>query len=331
MLTAGLLTLAFAVAGHAGASLFGKVSTSTTLTVSPVAATEGTAITFNASVKIPVVNSLGVIPKGTVVFTVKNGSGTVASIGSASLRSCFLLPCHAILTSSAVPVGTVSATATYQGDTNTQPSSGSTALTVTANTNPGSSSTVTCFAGQTCDSGTLTSSDGTTQADVSSGSSTSTQTVTASLDTSDALHGCVEPAEQGETPDGDDDDGVFVGAVLAFTTTGTGQKTITYTGTGDTGTIMRHQLSEHPTHAGCYGSPNAFKGFVNGSYTNAVFNSQDGLYEAILATCTFTQNLAGNTLRKQILPCMKGVAGAAGTTDYSYVITAPAGDPKTYG
>jgi hypothetical protein len=309
--------LALAVPAHA---IFSKLNTTTTLAVSPVSATEGTAITLNASVKIATVNSLGIFPTGTVTFVARNSLGATVTLGTTSLHACFLLPCHAILTTSAVPVGTVSATAKYGGDNFTNPSSGSHALTIAPNPNPGSTSTVICFSGQPCDSGTLNSNDSTTQLDVNSGASSNPQTVTASLGNG-TLH-CVEPAEEGgPDADGDDDDGAFVGSLATFSSTATDAgKTITYTGTGSTGATMKHQLQEHPSHAGCWGSPTPFKGYTNGVYGDAPFVEADGLYEAMPAACHTGTNA---------LPCMNGVAGS-GTT-YSYKVRAPAGDPKLIG
>jgi hypothetical protein len=303
-----------ATAGHANAT--GGLPSSTTLAVSPQSSTAGTAVTLTATIKVLGINGLGITPTGTVTFTSKNSANQVVTLGTGTVGACLLTTCYATLTTSSVPVGTVSATASYGGDNLVAPSSGSAALTVTQPTSPGTSSTVVCYAGQPCDTGTMTSSDSTTQLDVKTPASGNTQTLSGNL-SSGTLH-CYEPPEKGETPDGDDDDGVYVGALATFSSSATDvTKTITKTGTGTTGAIMKHQLAEHPTHAGCYASPKQFKGFTGGVYGNAPFIAADGMYEAILGTCTYTHN---------VLPCMKGVAGT-GTT-YSYVVSAPAGDPK---
>lgn len=315
--TAAVAVAGLAVATPANAILFGKLNTTTTLSVSPAAATEGTAITLNAAVKIAVVNSLGVLPTGTVTFKAKNALGAVSTIGTANLRECFLVPCHAILTTSLIPVGTTTAIAVYNGDSHTNGSQGSTPLVINPNPNPGSSSVVECFPGQACSSGTLTSdaNDSTTQMEVSSPSSGTTQTITSSLSEGN-LH-CVEPPEPGEVPDGDDDDGVWVGALAEWHVVGgTGTKTVTYTGVGDTGRIMKHQLAEHPTHAGCFGADYQFYGFTNGQYGLAPFIEEDGLYEAMLPTCQFRTNR---------LPCMTG-AGPGDGSSYSYKLRVKAGD-----
>ena len=319
--TAAVAVAGLAVATPANAILFGKLNTTTTLSVSPVSATEGTAITLNAAVKIATVNSLGILPTGTVTFKAKNALGTTTTIGTANLRECFLVPCHAILTTSMIPVGTTTAIAVYNGDSHTNGSQGSTPLSITPNDNPGSSSVVECYAGQTCSSGTLTSdaNNSTTQMEVSSPSSTGTQVVTSSL--SDGNLHCVEPSDGNDTSDGDDDDGVWVGALAEWHVVGgTGTKTVTYTGVGTTGQIMKHQLFEHPSHAGCFGSDVQFYGFTNGQYGLAPFVEEDGLYEAMLPTCQFRTNR---------LPCLTG-AGPGDGSSYSYKIRVAAGaaDPK---
>ena len=311
-------TLGLTVATPAQALLF-KLNTTTTVSVSPVSATEGTAVTLNATVKISTVNSLGITPTGTVTFSAKNALGATVTIGTANLRECLLVPCHAILSTAAIPVGTTTALAKYNGDGNSNPSSGSTPLSITPNDNPGSSSVVECYAGQTCSSGTLTSdaNDSTTQMEVSSPTSGSAQVITSSL--GDGTLHCVEPLKN--DGDGDDDDGVFVGALAEWHVTGgTATKTVTYTGVGQTGQIMKQQLAEHPSHAGCFGSDVQFYGFTNGQYGLAPFVEEDGLYEAMLPTCQFRTNR---------LPCLTG-AGPGDGSSYSYKlrIAAGAADPK---
>jgi hypothetical protein len=305
--------MASAVPAHA-ATIF---KTTTALAVTPASTTFGQSVTLTATVKISGINSLGITPKGTVTFTSKNSSGAVFTLGSTSLSSCFLAPCKATIVTSAAPVGTTTAIATYGGDSYTSGSSGSHALTVAPVANPGTSSTVTCYAGQPCDTGTINATDTTSHVDVVGAPSGSTQTVSASFGTGSLS--CVEPEENGRPDnDGDDDDGVFVGTLVTFSSTATDAgKTITYTGTGNEGAIMSHQLGEHPNRAGCYASANEFNGFTNGHFGAAPQDSNTGLFVAILATCAFTGN---------VRPCVTGVAGS-GTT-YEYVVSAPAGDPK---
>jgi Bacterial Ig-like domain (group 3) len=294
------------------------LSTSTAVTASPSSTTVGNAVTIKATVKVLGLNGLGVTPTGSVQFTSKNSAGATAPLGSAVLSPCLLSSCVATLTTTAVPLGTVSVTGTYGGDGLSGPSAGSTALKVAANPTPGTATAVTCYSGQTCDTGTLVSSDNTTKLDVLVAKSANAQTVTASLG-SGTLH-CVA----GGTPDNDadDDDGVFVGALATFSSTATDAgKTITYTGTGATGQTMNHQYTEHTQYAGCYASPNPFKGYTNGVYGPAPLIAADGLYEAMLSNCA---NNSG------ALPCVTNSFTPSTGTD-SYIIKAPAGDPKVLG
>lgn len=314
--TAGLL-IGGAVAPSSTADAAGFLPTSTTVTASPASTTVGQSVTVQATVKVLGLGGLGITPKGSVVFTSTNSSGATFALGSAPLSPCLLSSCVATLTTSAAPVDTVSVTAAYPGDTYTASSSGATALAVAPNPTPGSATSVTCYSGQPCDTGTLNSTDNTTNLDVRSDPSANNQTVTASL-SSGTLNHCVAGGRRDN--DGDDDDGVFVGALATFSSTATDAgKTITYTGTGSTGSTMRHQYGEHTQYAGCYGSPNPFKGYTNGHYGDAQFFSDDGLYEAMLSNCA---NNGG------VKPCMTNVSGS----NYdSYVIQAPAGDPKIVG
>jgi hypothetical protein len=313
--TAGM-AVAVLPADPAGAT--GSLSTSTTVTATPSTSIVGTPVTLKATVKVLGLNGLGITPKGPVSFTSRNLAGATANLGTVSLSSCFLTPCTATLTTSAMPVGTVSVTARYAGDSLTAPSSGSTAATVNPNPSPGTSSTVTCYSGQSCDTGTVTSTDSTTKLDVVSSPSSSNQTVSASV-SSGALH-CAAAAADGPDGDNDDDDGVFVGALATFSSTATDStKKVTYTGTGSTGATMLHQYSEHTAYAGCYGSPNPFNGFTNGVYGPAPFVAADGLYEAMLNNCA---NHGGAK------PCFTNVASS---TSDSYVVQTLAGDPTLQG
>jgi hypothetical protein len=185
--------------------------------------------------------------------------------------------------------------------------------------NPGSSQTVTCYPGQTCDTGTVTSTDNTTKLQVSSSSSASNQSVSGSL-TTGTLH-CQPAGNEPPDGDGDDDDGVYVGALATFSTTATDTGlTITYTGTGATGTTMYHQYSEHTGFMSCYGQDKPFKGYTHGVYGDAPFVAADGMYVAQLSNCANNSGLK---------PCATNVKGS-GTTD-SYVIKSMVNDPKNVG
>jgi hypothetical protein len=220
----------------------------------------------------------------------------------------------------------VAALADYPGDSLVGPSSGSTALVVGAPPS-GSSSTVVCYPGQACDTGTVSTSDNTTTLDVKTPASSQVQTLSGSV-AGGALH-CIEPPDNEDAPrNNPDKDDVYLGALATFSSSASDvTKTVTYTGTGAVGTNMKANLTKHSTHAGCYGAPTAFKGFVNGQYTTARFVAADGLYEAVLATCDYTKKQSADKL--PVLPCVTGSAGS-GTT-FTYLVTAPAGDPKIIG
>lgn len=315
-LAAAAMTAA-ALAVAPGAVATGLLSTSTAVSATPSSSTEGTAVTLKATVKVLGLGGLGVTPKGSVTFTSSNGSAT-AVLGSAVLSPCLLSSCTATLVTSSIPVGTTSVKATYPGDAFTRPSSGSAIVLVIANSSPGSSATVVCYAGQPCDTGTITSSSGNQTLDVSTPASASNQAVSGSL-SAGQLH-CQIPLHPDN--DTDEDDGfAFPGDLATFSSTATDVgKTIRYTGTSTLGTFMRHEYSEHTLYVGCFGAPHPFNGYSNGVYGPAPFVAADGLYEAQLSNCA---NNSGS------VPCFTNVAGS-GTTD-TYVITAAAGDPKFIG
>ena len=314
--TAAALT-ATALMYSPGAHAAGPLSTSTAVTATPSSSTEGTAVTLKATVKVLGLGGLGITPKGSVTFTASNGSAT-AGLGSAVLSPCFLSSCDASLVTSSLPVGTTSVKASYPGDSFTKASAGSAIVAVIANPSPGSSSTVVCYSGQPCDTGTITSTQGSQTLDVSTPASASNQAVSGSLGAGE-LH-----CQIAGTPDNDndEDDGVpFPGDLATFTSTATDVgKTIRYTGTGTLGSLMRHEYSEHTLYVGCFGAPHPFNGYSNGIYGPAQFVAADGLYEAQLSNC------ANNSGAQ---PCFTNVAGT-GTTD-TYVVKAAAGDPKFIG
>jgi hypothetical protein len=289
---------------------------STTVSASPSSSYAGTPVTLTATVGVLGQNGLGITPTGSVKFTSTNGSATV-TLGSASLGSCLLTQCTATLTTSSIPVGTVSVTASYPGDSLVGPSSGSTPVTVAPNPSPGSSSTVVCYAGQPCDTGPVSTGQK-TSADVSAPPSSSTQTLSATT-TTQQLH-CA-PAGKPDG-DGDDDDSTpFPGDLVTFSDTATDVgKTLKYTGTGSTGSLMLHQYQEHTAFVGCYGSTSDFYGYTGGKYGLAPFNAQDGLFEAQLSNCA---------LHSGQKPCFTNTQGS-GTTD-TYNVFTPAGDPKYIG
>jgi Big-like domain-containing protein len=313
-LATGAMVVALS-ATPAGAA--GPLPSSTTLAVSPKSSVVGTTLTLTATVKVLNSNGLGITPTGSVTFTSTNGIQTV-TLGSAPIGSCFLTTCKATLKSAAAPIGTTSATASYPGDSLVGASQGSTPMTVTAPSTTSSNSTVICYAGQPCDTGKVQRTGSTTSADVSNSGSSNTQTLSASV-SSQTLH-CASSGGDGPDGDGDDDDGVFTGDLVTFSGTATDVgKTLKYTGTGTTGKTMKHNVSEHPSFAGCYGSPTPFHGYTGGVYGSAPFNATDGLYEAQLPSCSSVGNQP---------PCF---TNSSTSTSDTYTVSAPAGDPKYIG
>jgi hypothetical protein len=234
-----------------------------------------------------------------------------------------LTACKATLKTNLVPVGTTSATASYPGDGLVGPSSGSASLTVTAPATPGASSTVVCYAGQPCDTGKVQRSTSSTSADVSTPGSASAQTLSASMSTGQ-LH-CPPSSTGGPDGDGDDDDGVFSGDLVTFSSSATDVgKTLKYTGTGNTAKLMKHNVAEHPAFAGCFGSPTQFNGYTTGVYGPAPFNAADGLYEAQLPSCS---THGGQK------PCFTNSSTTTGSTTSSdtYTVLTLPGDPKYIG
>ena len=309
------LTIALIPATNADATIF---ATTTTVTATPATSVVGTAVTLKATVKV----TLGLAAaQGSVSFTSKNASGATANLGT--VAGCNSSTCTATLVTTGLPLGSTSVTATYAAYGLTAGSSGSTAVTVNPNTAPGTSQTVTCYSGQPCNTGTVTSSDSKTQLQVSSTPSSGNQTVHGDLGPG-TLH-CQPAGNEAPDNDGDDDDGVFVGALATFSSTAADStKTITYTGmgmtTGSTGWIMNHQYGEHPHFLSCYGQDTPWNGFTAGSYGPAPFNATDQLYVAMLPRC----GDAGITL-----PCATNVKN--GSTSDSYIIKTAAGDPKNIG
>ncbi len=317
LVAAAGVTAALALpAANANATIF---ATTTKVTATPATSLVGTAVTLKATVA----TALNLVPpQGPVTFTSKNAAGMTATLGTVSLAACSKSPCIATLVTSNIPLGSTSVTAAYAAYGLTAKSQGSVAVQVTANSTPGTAQTVTCYAGQTCNTGTIASSDNTTKLQVSSSSSSGNQTVTGSL-TSGTLH-CAPAGNEPPDNDGDDDDGVFVGALATFTSTAPDStKTITYTGQGmspgTVGYIMWHQYSEHTGYASCYGQDVPFKGYTGGVYGDAPFNATDGLYVAQLSNCANNGGLK---------PCFTNLKTS---TSDSYIIKTQAGDPKNIG
>ncbi len=105
--------------------------TTTTLTVSNANVTQGDSVTLTASVAVAGTGGLVVTPSGSVTYSAVSPAGTV-QLGSSPLAvGCTLSPCTSTLTTTSLPVGDVVVTARYDGDSFTQPSSGTANVHVT--------------------------------------------------------------------------------------------------------------------------------------------------------------------------------------------------------
>ncbi len=131
------LAAAFPVAavGLVPAPASAIVPTSTSVSATPTASVKDAPVTLTATVSLSGVGGVLIAPTRQVDFTATAG-GTPVSLGSAQLPSGCLFTirvCTASLTTTALPVGNVTVTATYVGDSIANTSSGTTQVTV----NPG--------------------------------------------------------------------------------------------------------------------------------------------------------------------------------------------------
>lgn len=126
-------SLPLAAVGLVSAPAGAVVPTTTTVSASPTSSVQGDPVTLTATVSIQNVGGVLVTPSRQVDFTATAGGPTV-QLGSAQLPSGCLLTvtsCSASLTTTALPVGNVTVTATYVGDSVASSSSGTTQVTVT--------------------------------------------------------------------------------------------------------------------------------------------------------------------------------------------------------
>lgn len=297
--------LAVALAPSAYANI---LKSTTTVTASPQNSSTGQAVTLTAKVTAAVVGGLIITPSGTVTFTSSDGTSTTP-LGSATLGSCLLSSCTATLTTSAMPAGTTSVTARYNGDGFVAPSSGSTPVTVTTPTQTGDGSTATCDPGVICDSGVLTSPNGSNSMEVVSSPSATQQTITQKLENGKNLH-CPQNTDNQN------------GALGTFTiNVADTSKTVNYTGFGNTAKSMKDNANAHPTYFGCFGQKDPWTGYVGGAPGAAVLiHENDGdYYEAQPAACAFNGGQ---------LPCVTLSLTSKSTT---YSVRTQVGDPKIVG
>jgi hypothetical protein len=131
-LAAILAMIAATLAVTASPARAAVLPTTTTLGVSNAQITAGDTVTLTATVKITGVGGLLVTPSGTVAYAATTPGGAVVQLGTAPVTGCLLTlsQCVSKLTTSALPVGTVTVTARYGGDAVTQPSSGTAQVNV---------------------------------------------------------------------------------------------------------------------------------------------------------------------------------------------------------
>jgi hypothetical protein len=101
-------------------TISGKQTTTTTVTCSPQSSAYGTTVNCTATVT----NNLTTPASGTVSITTSSGQSCTATLSDAT-GSCSLTD---------IPPGTISVTASYSGDQDNEPSSGTTSLTITKDT-----------------------------------------------------------------------------------------------------------------------------------------------------------------------------------------------------
>jgi hypothetical protein len=290
------------------ASAAGILPTTTTVAAAPAASTEGDSVTLTATVKLlGILPGLGVTPTGPVAFTASDGSSTTA-LGTSPVGSCLLTTCTATLSTDDIPAGSTTVTATYAGDTLSAASSGSAAVTVArrfdVQTPRVCGSNV-----STCTTETIVAPNGRTRLQVSSNGGN--QSVFAGLIQDGELHCAGRTANP-------------PGALAEFdNTSATARKTVTYKVLDEAAYFLKSEwFASDGQYVGCYGSPNPFNGFTNGSFGPAPFSAQDGMYVAQLPSCNVTDG---------IRPCFSF------EYDWSYytmtgwarvTIHTPAGDPR---
>lgn len=313
------------------ASATGVLQTTTTVSANPAATTQGGSVTLTASVSLSVL----VTPLGSVSFSATNGSTTVA-LGSAPLGNCSLLNvCTASITTTALPVGTDTVTATYAGDSLSGPSSGTTTVSVIPIATPANPYSQTCAAGTTCTTPVEYGSDLQESGQLAAGPSSTSNTLTLYLGGA---------SEVCSTPNG--------GQPVNFASTATDVSKTTYYYVFDTAAQnIRAALAAHneAVHV-CYSSPTPFKGYspkvgtwVGGYATSYKFGFVPKVgdhYAGLLGPCNNTNNSsndgsvddAGNNA-----PCYVSETYVTSglplgrTSAMRIVLIASPGDPRTTG
>jgi Bacterial Ig-like domain (group 3) len=302
VLVAAAAVLGGAAVAAAPSASAGVLPTKTTVTASPVHSAQGDAVTLVASVKMLNLPGLGVVPTGTVVF--KDG----VTLGSAPLGSCLLVTCKASFTTASLPIGSTTVTATYAGDLVAAGSAGSVAITVAALAD---SDTVVCPANQFCETEEVSTPDGQIEAFADGDPSAHDYTLSVNLSAGQlTCPGYADPPSNW---------------IATFNSTASDAgKELDWAGFGDQALAMQAAFDAHPDYVGCYASPNPFVGYNIPSHSigQAPFIASDGLYEAAVPACFFTES---SDFAK---PCFTYDNYEGGAMYYIY---APVGDPKFSG
>lgn len=132
LLIALAVALPVAAVGLVPAPASAILPTTTTVTATPTSSVKDSPVTLHATVSLSGVGGVLIAPTRQVRFTATNG-GPAVELGTAELPSgCLftIVVCTASLTTTALPVGNVTVTATYVGDAIASTSSGTTQVTV---------------------------------------------------------------------------------------------------------------------------------------------------------------------------------------------------------
>lgn len=304
------LSLAQAPAANAGV-----LPSSTTLSVSPSTSYVGTAVTMTSTVSLLGLPGLGITPTGTITFRYDAGT-THLTIGSNTV-GCLLTTCTVSRSTSSLPAGSGTITATYSGDTVLAGSSTSAPVTVNyyPDPPPAQSASNGCGAGQTCTTPTIQVSDSNGNTDkltVTASSSSGSQNVTAAL-TPGATLDC--PLQSGDSSTGQ--------ALATVNNTGAdASKSVVYRIDGPASVTLHNNYANSTDRLVCFASPNPFNGWSPSGYGPApLYTTPYGqYYEAELGSCV---NHSGYK------PCFQLLDGSALASPYVEItVNTQPGDPK---
>jgi hypothetical protein len=300
---------------QAPAASAGVLPSTTTLSVSPATSYVGTSVTMSSTVSLLGLPGLGITPTGTVSFAYDAGATHIA-LGSNSLATCLLTTCSVSRTTSSLPAGTGTITATYSGDTFLAGSSATSPVTVNylPEPPPAQSASNTCGAGQTCSTAPIT---------VTQGANTDTLTVNAaSSNGSDSVSAALTPGATLDCPllPGDTASGQAMATV--DNTANDAAKSVVYRVDGPAAVTIHNNYFNSSDTLVCFASPTPFNGYGPSGYGAApLYTTPYGpYYEAYLGSCV---NHSGYR------PCFQLLDGSALPSPYVEVtVNTQPGDPK---